>query len=227
MSLVRIGLAPRAPGLSRPAAQRHWRGEHARLFATLPGLLSYVQNHAVLNGAEEPVLGDPGFDVFAEVEFASAAELDTAAGSPYYRGAILADERGLLDASRRTFLMTRRYSLAGTPVSNAFKLALFLSSRRIAVSSREREGWLNDARLRDSHAACSIGYLVDSVGGTMPRAVDFVAQTYYGSLEDAQAAHRRAEVEWSDATANGFSLETATIVREIEVLPRHWRKSTA
>ncbi|MEP7299947.1 MAG: EthD domain-containing protein [Caldimonas sp.] len=227
MSLVRIGLAPRAPGLSRSAAQRQWRGEHARLFAALPGLISYVQNHAVLDGAEEPVLGDPGFDIFAEVEFESAAELDRVACSPYYRDAILTDEKGLLDASRRTFLMTRRCPLACTPVSNAFKLALFLSNRRIAVAPREREGWLNDARLCDSQAACSIVYLVDSVGGAMPRAVDVVVQTYYGSLKDARAAHRRAEVAWGDATADGLGLETATIVREIEIVPRQVRRSTA
>ena len=227
MSVVRIGLAPRAAGLSRPAAQRHWRGQHARLFAALPGLLSYVQNHAVLDAADEPVLGDPGFDIFAEVEFATAAELDEVARSPYYRDAILADEKGLLDASRRTFLMTRRRLLAGMPVSNAFKLAIFLSSRRITVAPRECEEWLEDARMRDSHAACSVGYLVDSVGGVLPRTVDLVVQSYYRSLDDARAAYMRAEAEWGGAVEDTFGLETATIVREIEIAPRRTRELAA
>lgn len=207
-------------GLSRPAAQRHWRDEHARLFAQLPGLLSYVQNHAVLDGNDEPVLEDPGFDVFAEVEFASAADLDRVASSPHYRDAILADEGRLLDASRRTFLMTRRRLLAGTPPSDAFKLALFLSCGRIMAAPEEREGWLDDARLRDPRALCSMAYLVDAVGGPVPRAVDVVVQAYYASLEDALEAHKRGEAEWRSGACDDLALEAATIVKEVAIVPR-------
>ncbi|MEO6746488.1 MAG: EthD domain-containing protein, partial [Caldimonas sp.] len=209
-----------ANGLSRTAAQRHWRGEHARLFSQLPGLLSYVQNHAVLDGNDDPVLDDPGFDIFAEVEFSSARELDAVADSAQYREQILSDEKRLLDASRRTFLMTRRVHLSGTPPPNAFKLALFLSCPRVAVDRREGEGWSNDPRLRDPLAQCSMGYLVDSVGGPVPRAIDLVVQWYYRSLADSLQAYRKAEADWGNATSDGLRLEAATIVSEIEILPR-------
>lgn len=218
MSVVRIGLAPRANGTSRSAAQRKWRAEHARLFSRLPGLISYVQNHAILDHDDEPILGDPGFDIFAEVEYETAAELEQVSNSSYYREAILADEKGLLDPSRRTFLMTRRRPLAGTPREGACKLALFLAGERINGLAEERH--LDSVRIRTPSPECSMGYVVESVGGAIPRAIDLLIQHYYSSIEEAVEAHRGAQVRWEKSARDGFVLQAAVLVREVEIVPR-------
>ena len=68
MTLVRVGMAPRAAGLTPAECQTHWRTAHADAARSLPGLRGYVQNHAVLRDGE-PLLPYPGFDVCAETEF--------------------------------------------------------------------------------------------------------------------------------------------------------------
>ena len=223
MSVVRIGLAPRASGVSRSAAQRHWRGEHGRLFAQLPDLLSYVQNHAVLDSDDDPVLGDPGFDIFSEVEYENAAELDAVAGSAYYREKILEDEKTLLDASRRTFLITRRRPFGAVPRAGAFKLALFLS----AAQGRGHKDLPDIALAKVPSAECSAAYVVEAVGGAVPRSIDLLMAHYYGTLEEALEAHRFAAASLQHAGPDGLSLHAATLVREIEILPRDSQRSRA
>lgn len=124
--IIRIGLSPRIAGLTRREAQDYWRGRHAELFAQVPGLVSYVQNHAVLRADAEPVLGNFHFDIFSEVEFASPQAMAAAVSSPYYQNTVLSDEKRLLDASKRAFLVTERTQEGSTGLPDGtVKLAQF------------------------------------------------------------------------------------------------------
>jgi uncharacterized protein (TIGR02118 family) len=223
VSIVRIGLAPRAPGLTRRAAQQYWRSEHARLFAQLPGLLSYVQNHAVLDDAGEPLLGDPGFDIFAEVEFEDEATLHRVASSQHYRDVILADEKNLLDASRRTFLMTRRQVLRGAPEQGSVKVALFLGrGPTSSVASRAAvDAWLSEVAQDPPPALATVAYVVTRVGGTTALPVDLVLQHYFAAVQPAVEWHGQAAWRWRDAGRDHPRIVTAVVAAELDVFPRH------
>jgi uncharacterized protein (TIGR02118 family) len=107
MTLVRVGMAPRAAGLSPAECQAHWRTAHADAARSLPGLRAYVQNHAVLRDGE-PLLPYPGFDVCAETEFDDLAAMDAAFASEQYQGAVVADELKLIDKARFTHALCER-----------------------------------------------------------------------------------------------------------------------
>jgi uncharacterized protein (TIGR02118 family) len=129
VTLVRVGLAPRAAGLSYEAAQEHWRTAHRDAALRLPGLRAYVQDHAVLRGGR-PLLPHPGFDVCAETEFDDPAAMRAAFASEEYRGAVSADELGLIDRTRFLLALTSREVLRGAedaePGGRAAKLMTFL-----------------------------------------------------------------------------------------------------
>ena len=124
--IVRVGMAPRAQGLSYESFQEHWRAEHAGLAGEIPGLRSYVQNHAVLRDGR-PLLPYPGFDACSELEFDSLAAMDAGFASDYYRQAVTADEHTLIDKSRFLLLLAgRRVLVDGEPPDDAVKLLTFL-----------------------------------------------------------------------------------------------------
>lgn len=204
--LVRLGLSPRVPGLSREQAQRHWRGVHAALFARVPGVRSYVQNHAVLDARGEPLLGDPGFDIFSEVEFASDEDMAQAMASRWYRLQVIPDEKQLLDASRRCFLVTQRR--AGTPSAapGDCRLVLFVA------------GAVNDAR------EGVVRYDVQSAGGPAPRHLDTVLARWCASPQEAVRLHDTWVRELSD---QGARVEAAVVAREHVVVPRKQAKAAS
>lgn len=105
--IVRMGMAPRAAGLTYESCQEHWRNEHAGLAGQLEGLRSYIQNHSVLTGGL-PLLPYPGFDACSELSFDDIASMDAAFASEHYRSAVTADEFSLIDKSRWTMLLTHR-----------------------------------------------------------------------------------------------------------------------
>lgn len=124
--ITRLGMAPRAAGLGYEAFQAHWRSEHASLAGALPGLRSYVQNHAVLEGGR-PLLPYPGFDACSEIEFDNLEAMDDAFASEHYRGAVTADEHELIDKSRFAFLLSERRVLQdGQVEGGAVKVLTFL-----------------------------------------------------------------------------------------------------
>jgi hypothetical protein len=221
-------LAKRAPGLTRQAAQAYWRGEHARLFAKLPALLSYVQNHAVLDDRGDPIAGDPGFDIFAEVEFAEEATLERVTASAHYRDVILADEKNLLDASQRTFLMTHRGVLAGAPRAGYPKVALFFTSGfSEPASSPDIRRWLADAAECAPYAFAASVNLVDRVGGTIPRRIDVVLQHYFRDLGDARKWYDAAQRRWSSRVSGQPCIVSGVIVVEHEIVARRAAEESA
>ena len=124
--ITRVGLAPRAAGLTLAAAQSHWRTEHRDLALGLPGLRGYVQNHAILRDGV-PLLPYPGFDVCAETEFDSVESMRTAFASEHYQSTVRGDEAHLIDGDRFMLALTRRRVLAdGEPPDGAVKLMTFL-----------------------------------------------------------------------------------------------------
>ena len=124
--ITRVGMAPRAAGLTYTAFQEHWRSEHAGLAGELPGLRGYIQNHAVL-GEGRPLLPYPGFDACSEISFDSLAAMDDAFASEHYLGAVTADEHSLIDKSRFGLLLTeRRVLLDGDAAHDSVKLLTFL-----------------------------------------------------------------------------------------------------
>lgn len=124
--ITRVGMAPRAKGLTYTTFQEHWRSEHAGLAGELPGLRSYIQNHAVLDEGR-PRLSYPGFDACSEISFDSLAAMDEAFASEHYLGAVTADEHALIDKSRFALLLSeRRILLDGDAGDEAVKLLTFL-----------------------------------------------------------------------------------------------------
>jgi uncharacterized protein (TIGR02118 family) len=125
-------MAPRAPGLDFEAFQEHWASEHGALAATLAGLRSYVQNHALLSGGR-PLLPYAGFDACSELVFDSLEAMDAAFESDHYRQTVTADEHVLIDKSRFGLMLTERRVLAGgEPGDGAVKLMTFLTADRNA-----------------------------------------------------------------------------------------------
>src|SRR5215475_6494143 len=113
--IVRVGMAPRESSLGFAEFQAHWANEHGTLAATLAGLRSYVQNHAVLAGGR-PLLPYPGFDACSELTFDSLEAMDEAFESDHYRQNVTADEKELIDRSRFSMMLTeRRVLTAGDP----------------------------------------------------------------------------------------------------------------
>lgn len=181
--MIRFGLSPRIAGLTRREAQEYWAGRHARLFSRVPGLVSYVQNHTVLQLDGEPLLGGFGFDIFSEVEFASPEAMSIAVSSPYYRDVILPDERFLLDASKRAFLIAARTENGSTGLPNgAVKLVQF-RARSEHESSPVRGAAINASAGWDDSVTEIAGW-----SGVSPA---IVRQIPCASVEAAEAAYRR------------------------------------
>lgn len=182
--MIRFGLSPRIARLTRREAQDYWAGRHARLFSRVPGLVSYVQNHAVLQLDGKPFSEDFGFDIFSEVEFASPEAMSIAVSSPYYRDVILPDERFLLDASKRAFLVTTRTGDGSTGLPNgAIKLVQFRTRAERELSPSRGAG-INPSAGWDDSVAEIAGW------PGMPPAI--VRQIPYPSVEAATAADRQA-----------------------------------
>jgi uncharacterized protein (TIGR02118 family) len=119
-------MAPRAEGLTFETAQEHWRTQHGDVASGIPGLRSYVQNHAVLRDGA-PLLPYAGFDACSELEFDDFDAMRSGFASEHYQTAVRADERTLIDKSRFMMALTRRRVIAGgEPPDGAVKLMSFL-----------------------------------------------------------------------------------------------------
>lgn len=135
-SITRVGMAPRAAGLTFEGAQEHWRTEHRDVALGIPGLTGYVQNHAVLRDGV-PLLPYAGFDVCAETEFADFDTMRSGFASEHYQQTVRGDETNLIDGSRFMLALTRRQVVAdGQPAADAVKLITLM--RAHPASNPER-----------------------------------------------------------------------------------------
>jgi uncharacterized protein (TIGR02118 family) len=124
--VTRLGMAPRAHGLTYESFQEHWRSEHAGLAGEIPGLRGYVQNHAVLVDGR-PIFPYPGVDACSEIQFDSLESMDEGFASEHYRQAVVADEHSLIDKSRFAMVLSgRRILLDRDPGADAVKLLTFM-----------------------------------------------------------------------------------------------------
>lgn len=188
--IVRVGFAPRAPGLDYAGFQAHWKGEHGGLAAQIPGLRGYVQNHAVLRGGR-PLLPYVGFDACSEILFDSLEEMDAGFASEHYQSQVVADEHVLIDKARFGLFLADRHVLRDGPVpEGAVKLLTFLP-----VDPRSTAAELADlAAGAYAEAVADVGLrheqLVEIPGaheGRLPPLFSVVDTIWFASADDALA----------------------------------------
>ena len=90
-TVTRVGMAPRAAGLTFEAAQEHWRTEHGDVASGMPGVteLRPEPRRFLRNGA--PLLAYAGFDACSELEFADFDAMRAGFASEHYQTAVRAD----------------------------------------------------------------------------------------------------------------------------------------
>jgi uncharacterized protein (TIGR02118 family) len=199
--VTRIGMAPRAAGMSYEALQAHWRSGHADVAAQLPGLRAYVQLPAVLAGGR-PLLPYAGFDACSELDFDDAEAMEAAFASEHYRTTVTADEHAMIDRTRGGFALTRRRVLAeGDGGPGGVLLLTFL--RVHPRSALERLDEVLAGSYRDVVAQSgALGHVqliaIPEAHGAVPPAYDAVDELAFAHAEEALAyvtsdlAHRAA-----------------------------------
>ena len=126
--ITRIGMAPRRVGTSFTEFQKHWSEEHGPVALGIPGLLGYIQNHAILDGGR-PLLPYTGFDACSEIAFDDVAAMDAGFASTTYQSDVRADEDVLIDKANFFMLLCDRVVIDGhSDTSGAVKLLTFMRS---------------------------------------------------------------------------------------------------
>jgi len=112
--IIRFGMAPRLPGSSFEAFQKHWMTSHADAAGAIPGLLAYTQNHSVLVEGK-PLLPYPGFDACSELIFESVESMNEGFSSQQYLDSVRQDEDAFIEKSRFSLALTREHLAIGNP----------------------------------------------------------------------------------------------------------------
>ncbi len=125
--ITRVGMAPRAAGLSYARFSDHWRNEHAAVAGALPGVRAYVQNHPILAGGR-PLLPYPGFDACSQIVFDDEATMQASFATRTPDSELRRDELRMIEPARlMVMLATPRTVLEGAAVpDSAVKLMTFL-----------------------------------------------------------------------------------------------------
>jgi uncharacterized protein (TIGR02118 family) len=135
-----IALLKRKPGLSVEAFQSHWREHQAPLVAKLPGLISYVQSHALLQGYTK---GELLFDGISEEWFADANAYAQSQTTTAWSEALEA-EAAFLDPSRTVRMPVDVHVIKSDPVAaNPVKNIEFVNRRPGMELEAFRRYWLN------------------------------------------------------------------------------------
>lgn len=132
--ITRLGMAPRAAGLSTAEFVDHWRTTHSVAAGRIPGLRRYTQFHPVLVDGRLP-LPYPGFDACSLLQFDSPESMDAGFASDVYRDEVMPDEAVLVDKSRfQLFLGEARIS---SEIPGGTVVLLTLLRRHPALTSEE------------------------------------------------------------------------------------------
>ena len=208
-------MAARAPGLDCEAFQAHWRFEHAGLAGQLPGLRSYVQNHAILEHGR-PLLPYPGFDACSELQFDDLAAMDAAFSSELYRSAVVADEHSLIDKSRFVFLLSERRVLDDGDPGDGVKLLTLL--RTCPGSTAERLRDVLGGPYREAVATArplrheQLLELPGAHEGRRPAACDAIDLLWFRTPEQALEFLRSAESDRAGLELAGVAFGTERLL---------------
>ena len=136
--ITRIFLAARRGDMTSEACLAHWRGEHSKIGARLPGVRAYVQNHGVLENGRF-LLGYPEFDIMPELDWDDLAAMDRAIDSPVHEQDSVDDEANFIDTTRTGYAVTNRHVISDSrPEDGAVKLITLL--RRSPAAPAEALG---------------------------------------------------------------------------------------
>lgn len=185
--IVRIGMGPRAAGLTVRSFREHWASVHAALGAGIPGLRRYVQNRPL--DARHLLGPPPGIDYCSEVVFDSIEAMEEAFGSDHYQDRVQADERQLIDLMRVSRVTGDCWiQTDGEPDAEAVKLLTFLR----AHPSVQREQFLRavvDAYPRELAGLLPLRHVqvikADSETVRHPQCCDAVDMLWFRSLQSA------------------------------------------
>lgn len=122
--IVRIGFAPRFPGMDIKTFFRLW-DEHAQLASKVPLRLGYVQDFAVL-GDGRHLLPYPGFDVCAETIYESASAMDEAFSTVESESSITDHDKFVNNDGYCHVISHRSVKVGGRPTESAVKLMTFM-----------------------------------------------------------------------------------------------------
>ena len=124
--ITRTFFAARRADLTTEECLAHWRGTHAAIGASLPGVRAYVQNHGVLAGGRF-LLPYPGFDIMPELDWENLTAMELAIDSPAHERDSVDDEPNFIDGARTGYAVTVRHVLVdSSPVPDAVKLITLL-----------------------------------------------------------------------------------------------------
>jgi uncharacterized protein (TIGR02118 family) len=133
--ITRVFLAARRSDITTEACLAHWRGNHAAIGASLPGVRAYVQNHGVLDGGRF-LLPYPGFDIMPELDWDDIAGMDAAIDSPAHEQDSIDDEANFIDTARTGLAVTHRQVLGDAPAApDSVKLITFMHRAPTASKS--------------------------------------------------------------------------------------------
>ena len=229
--IIRFGMAPRLPGSSFEAFQKHWMTSHADAAGAIPGLLAYTQNHSVLVEGK-PLLPYPGFDACSELLFESVESMNDGFSSQQYLDSVRQDEDAFIEKSRFSLALTREHlaignvsDLSGSPVKviTAFRChpgtekTLLISTvcNEVTTAVAQDEPLAQRVLVTDNEAHA----------GQPPAVFDIALMSWFPDLEKAQshlssANRARAELALAGIAFGRFDL----LAREVHVVNQNQDK---
>ena len=188
--ITRVFFGARRGDLTTEQCLAHWRGTHAQIGASMPGVRRYVQNHGVLADARF-LLPYPGFDIMPELDWDDLDAMDVAIDSPQHATDSVDDEVNFLDTTRTGYVVTQRHVLReAAPPRDPVKLITLL--RRAPASPREAfeaavTGPYAGAVGRSVAGRHELLLAIPARQGKPPFAVDAVDILWFGTPDDALA----------------------------------------